>query len=85
MRQKNKNKFHKVLRNHIKEYGLKQVEMARILGISRMTLHRWLRGSNKPGKKAREGLAKEFGIMVEDGYAEIVDGGYELSRWLAGK
>ena len=53
-----------------KKMNLKQVELARLLGVGHRQLVRWENNQSSPRQKALEALAKVFEITVEDLVAE---------------
>jgi len=62
------------LRRAREENGLSQVDLAKKLGTTQVTISRWEEGKIKPGPNYRKRLCEELGKTMEElGFLEKID------------
>lgn len=49
----------------LKRLGKREVTIAKELGVSQSTVHRWIDGSRKPAKAQRKKILQKYGIAVD--------------------
>jgi transcriptional regulator with XRE-family HTH domain len=53
-------------KKHLKERGMTLMECARVVGVNRLTLWRWINGTSKPGPLAKAALKEKLGFDWRD-------------------
>jgi len=56
----------KVIAKWMKDQGLTQSEFARLLGVDRHQVNRWLRGKKRPNLDTLRRLQKATGLSLDD-------------------
>lgn len=59
------------LRDYMKNNGLTQAEMARLLGVTQPTVWEWLNGKSFPSSRMLRAIAEKTGISADDLLKEV--------------